>query len=188
MEVGVRRNRKLFMALVVTTLLGGCAATNSFLYPEVSLQLRPGQGDPSQQLYLRGYGIQQFRCVRDDQGFYWKYLKTEATLKQISIESLISSDSIANLKAESVQVFTHQDGSVVKSTKIDKHIKGRTENDIPLMRMSAHSNCMGTRSFDSVKYILRIDTKGGMPFISCDAANLEMLHDAPFEATYVFWK
>lgn len=179
--------RQISVAIaLLALLLSGCAT--SLLTPDVPLDLRPGQGTVEEQLLLRGEGFQRFRCTKDDQGYYWKFLESEATLVERDLAGLMTGTQVGQLRAGQAQTFEHQDGSKVLSVKIERHTKGMTKADIPWLRMKAKSASVGSRAFDSVQYILRVQTQGGMPYIPCDAANLDMIHDSPFKATYIFWK
>ena len=177
--------QKISISAVLLAVLSACSTT-------VPLSLRPGQGDPSTQLYLRGKGIQQFRCEKDNQGYFWKYLKTEADLyeKGGALDLISEQEPVGKLSAtnSSVQTFTHRDGSSVKGVKVLKNINDPNNISITWMRMKAESAGSGNKTFDSIRYILRVDTIGGMPFIACEKSTLGELHDSRFSATYVFWK
>ena len=141
----------------LASLLSACAFT------EVPTSLRPGQGNQYDQLELRGEGYQQFKCVKDNQGYYWQYLKTEALLyPQSSFVITINNpeDAVARMSATtaSSQTFTHKDGSKVRSTRVLKHIAAPTNGNIQWMRMAAQSGKKGTNAFDSIRYILRVNT------------------------------
>lgn len=176
----------------LATIVGCTAVPSANRFPD-QWGLSPGQLEHSSSFYAKGY--QQFKCAVDDQGYYWQHVKTEANLYSLLSEILlIMTDDVpvsAKLIARSgtKQVFTHVDGSSVRTTRIIYNTPSKNKNnDIPQLFMSAKSSSSGGRAFDSVKTIFRTETEGGMPNRACSASSLGQFHKSTFSAVYTFRK
>ena len=185
---------KIATALVVCTGLSGCVSLKETvpmeLYPESSHYVNPDKQDS----YF-GSGYQQFVCTQDTEGYYWKFVKSQATLYPSTLIdhlfglSQAPDNSIGSLFASTTQEFKRQDGSQVVGTEIVKHVPSADpKKDIPQLRLRARSSAKGNKAFDSVKAILRVDTHGGMPTRECSEASLGSYLNSRFSATYVMWK
>ena len=84
--------------------------------------------------------------------------------------------------------FIHKDGSSLFSQKIDKIKKSYSPNKHLSHARFRITNRSSKGEFSGVRYVLRVNTKYGMPFIPCDPGNYGDFHDVKFTATYVFWR
>lgn len=178
------RLQQISISAFLLIVLSSCATTTP--------PLRPGSSNPTHQLQLVAQGYIQFICAEDSQGYYWRYLKTEANLFETGTKLGVNSgkDSIGKLSAtaSSGQTFIHKDGSSVKEVGILKNIKSSDKSSISWMEMKAESLSNGNRAFDSIRTISRSNTIGGMPVIACEKTTLDKLHNSSFSAIYTFWK
>ncbi len=87
-----------------------------------------------------------------------------------------------------MQSMSHQDGSNIISTRIVAYEPGANpKSDLVLALMRAVSD-PGELTFNGVKYVQRLKTKGGLPLSSCSAKDEGKLLKVPYTAEYVFWK
>lgn len=146
------------------------------------------------ELSLLASGHQQFKCSSDSQGYYWKFIKTEAnlysTLRVVASIFIEDIPPVGKLVAYSgtKQTFTHTDESSVRTTGIIRNTPSFGERNLPNLMLKARSAARGERAFDSVHTILRTNTIGGMPTKPCGASNLGTVHRSEFNATYTFLK
>ncbi len=175
--------KKIISALLVVMCFGGC----SVMGPKVPLELRPGQGIEEDQLHLRASGVNRFQCVKDNQGYYWKFDSASAQLGKTEPKG--KADVIATMRTNGREnYFIHKDGSSLFTQKIDKTKKSYApEKHLSHARFRVNKTS-SQGAFAGVRYILRVNTRKGMPVIPCDAGNFNDFHDVKFKATYVFWK
>lgn len=172
-------------AFVVASVLAltGCGALKTTT-PQSSIpsmeKLTPKTGTAF--LTLHGEGIQIFRCAADSRGTYWKFEQPQAKLKNKSGEV------VAELSGP-MSAFDHKDGSRIISSQIIAWVdpaNPQKDNKYALMRAVSDQ---GTKTFEGVKYIQRLDPKGGMPSKEgCTSADVGKLQKVPFSAEYVFWR
>lgn len=106
--------KKILPAFLAIACLSGC----SVMGPKVPLDLRPGQGAEEDQLHLRALGVNRFQCVKDDQGYYWKFDGATAKLGETLPKK--DEDVVAVMRVNGRDNhFTHRDGSFLFSQKIE---------------------------------------------------------------------
>lgn len=172
--------------------LAGCAV--QLPSPKLPDEWQMGPGFLENQLSLGAKGYQQFKCTLDEQGYYWQYIKTEADLYDSlhAIASMVVKvPPVARLVAKSGtnQMFTHADGSSVRTTQVIRNTPAPNKNkDLSSLMMKARPASKGEKAFDAVTLVSRTNAHGGMPSMTCGAQNLGKSHRFEFTATYTFWK
>lgn len=172
--------------------LAGCAV--QLPSPKLPDEWQMGPGFLENQLSLGAKGYQQFKCTLDEQGYYWQYIKTEADLYDSlhAIASMVVKvPPVARLVAKSGtnQMFTHADGSSVRTTQVIRNTPAPNNNrDLASLMMKAKPASNGEKAFDAVTLVSRTNAHGGMPSMTCGAQNLGKSHRFEFTATYTFWK
>lgn len=143
-------------------------------------KLTPKTGKPF--LTLQGSGVQIFRCMADSKGAYWKFEQPQAKL----IDK--AGETVAELSGP-MNAFEYKDGSRIISTHIISWADAanpQVDNKYALMRAISDP---GSGEFNGVKFVQRLNPKGGMPNdTSCSAQTQGKLLKVPFSAEYVFWK
>ena len=152
-------------------LLSACASfqTTSVNPPEGSREM----------LRLEASGEQVFRCVHDMKGWFWRFETPNAYLF-----NPINGQAVA--KHGYRFSFVHNDGSRIASSRITSIKEGDGKN-LPdaLFTVTSPAN---SGAFLGVRYIQRLNAKGGIPQVKCTPAREGRLNKIPFEAEFIFWQ
>ena len=135
--------------------------------------------DSSQHATYVGSGIQQFQCVADKRGYYWRFVAPEVLIR----------DASGNVFAKQGADFTFRaaDGSYLKATISAADTSGsnsRMKN--VLFEVTPRGNPAGTLS--QFRWVKRTDATGGIPTIPCRRNTLGTFLKVPFHATYAFFR
>lgn len=128
-------------------------------------------------LRLEASGEQIFRCARDTQGWYWKFQSPNAYLFDP-----ITNQAVA--KHGFNFAFVHNDGSAL-SARI-KSVEPKP-GELSEALFVTKSNGVGG-VFNGVRFVQRINTKGGMPKSRCVEAQKDKYLRIPFTAEFIFYK
>ena len=138
---------------VLPLLLSACASfqTTSVNPPESSREV----------LRLEASGEQVFRCVHDMKGWFWRFEAPNAYLF-----NPINGQAVA--KHGYRFSFVHNDGSRIASSRITSIKEGDGKN-LPdaLFTVTSPAN---SGAFLGVRYIQRLNAKGGIPQVKCTPA------------------
>lgn len=126
---------------------------------------------------LAGKGVQIFRCEAIGGEHLWRFRQPEAEL----------TDEAGQLVARHGANFTfeHRDGSRLVAT-ITAYDEAPKRDDLRWLLMSAKS--FGKGAFTSIAYIQRVNTSGGMPPTSCQAADVNRLLRVNFTSDFYFYR
>ena len=165
---------KLFKRAILvasSALLASCAS----IAPQ-TVSIDPPAG-AQEVLRLDASGEQIFRCARDTQGWFWHFEAPNAYLFDP-----IKNQAVA--KHGYHFSFVHNDGSKLV-TRIIRY-RPQTENLTEALFAVTESTSGGV--FSGVKYIQRLNTRGGLPTQKCSEAKKGHVLRVPFEAQFVFYK
>lgn len=165
---------KLFKRAILaasSALLASCAS----IAPQ-TVSIDPPAGS-QEVLRLDASGEQIFRCARDTQGWFWHFEAPNAYLFDP-----IKNQAVA--KHGYHFSFVHNDGSKLV-TRIIRY-RPQTENLTEALFAVTESTSGG--AFSGVKYVLRLNTRGGLPTQKCSEAKKGHVLRVPFEAQFVFYK
>ena len=126
-----------------------------------------------------GTGYQQFQCVADKRGYYWRFVAPEVVIR----------DATGNVFAQQGADFTFHaaDGSSLKATISAADTSGsnsRMKN--VLFEVIPRGNPTGTLSH--FRWVKRTDAVGGIPLSPCRRNVLGTFLKVPFHATYAFFR
>lgn len=171
--------RSIFLILSVL-ILNGCAL-NTWQNKSVNHldSITPKVGKASETFL--GDGFQVFRCIQDAKGTYWRFEQPIANLSNTHGEFLIKHSG-------PMMAFDHADGSRILSSRILSWVNPQNpSNDIKPVLMEAITD-PGSGFLNDVRYVQRINTKGGIPQKNCTTEEVGHLLKVPFKAEYIFWK
>lgn len=160
-------------AAAACALLAGCSSLQTLFHDPLT-----PEGDVTEVMTLTGRGVQQFQCVKDSKGYYWKFVAPKVSLvekggKEVAVQG-------ADF------VFVAPDGSVL-SSKIVKWDEKPDEVNVRsvLFQTSSHGP---SGVLTGVHWVKRNQAKGGMPNKTCAAASRGELLQVPFTARYTFYR
>ena len=163
------RNRGLFLACMALVLIGCSSWLVDPVAPPYAASLR---------VTYTGSGYQQFQCVVDKRGYYWRFVAPE-------VEIL---DASGRLFARQGADFTFRaaDGSFLKATISAADTSGSNSRmkDV-LFEVTARGNPIGVLS--RFRYVKRTAAVGGIPPSPCRRNSLGTFLKVPFHATYAFY-
>lgn len=172
MPLTVRTFRRMLIFVAVPSFLTGCAnLTQLFSDP-----LTPESGVVV--LDLQGTGYQQFQCTSDSKGRYWKFVSPKAELKDQSGKVLVTQGAEFTFQAPDKSVLT---------SKIVKWDEKAPPKDIRSVLFQTHGHGK-TGILTGVRWVKRIEGKGGIPQTRCSASQLGSLLQVPFSAHYIFYR
>ncbi|HIU36976.1 MAG TPA: DUF3455 domain-containing protein [Candidatus Aphodousia faecigallinarum] len=152
-------------------LLSACASLQE---PSVN---PPENATPA--LRLDASGEQIFRCVHDMKGWFWRFETPNAYLFNPATGQAVAKHGYRFS-------FVHNDGSKIASSRITSIKPGDGKNLADaLFQVTSPAN-HGT--FVGIRYIQRLNAKGGIPQVKCTPAREGKLNRVPFEAEFVFWR
>lgn len=163
--------RKAFLIAVPLVLTGCASVTQLFSDP-----LTPENGIAV--LDLTAQGVQQFQCTADKQGRYWKFVSPRADLSDKSGKVVV--------RQGAEFTFRSDDGSVLTS-RIVKWDDKAPANDVRSVLFETHGHGK-TGILTGVRFVKRIEGKGGIPLTRCSASQLGTFLQVPFTARYVFYR
>ena len=130
-------------------------------------------------LRLDASGEQVFRCIHDMKGWFWHFETPNAYLFNPETGQAVAKHGYRFS-------FVHNDGSKIASSRITGIAQGDGKN-LPDALFSVTSPAShGT--FLGVRYIQRLNAKGGIPQTKCTPARQGQLNKVPFEAQFIFWR
>jgi hypothetical protein len=135
----------------------------------------PGDHEPV--LKLTGRGAQVFRCEKRDGASTWVFRQPDADL--LDDAGKVVGRHGANFS------FEHADGSRLVAT-IAAYDDAPKTTDLRWLLMTTRSFGKGT--FEGVTHVQRINTAGGMPPTSCDAAQTGKVTRIDFTSDFVFYR
>lgn len=160
---------------LLTLVLSGCSTLGGNGLDKIT----PDTGEPV--LKLSAEGTQIFRCMEDARGPYWHFEQPHANLFNEEGERLVRHSG-------PMFSFEHVDGSRIIASRVVKWVKSDDPvNNIPSVLMSAVTE-PGDGVLDSVTFVQRLNTKGGMPQKDCTSENVGLLLKVPYKSEYIFWK
>ena len=130
-------------------------------------------------LRLDASGEQIFRCVHDMKGWFWRFEAPNAYLFNPTTSQAVAKHGYRFS-------FDHNDGSRIASSRITS-IKDGDGKNLPdaLFTVTSPAN---SGTFLGVRYIQRLNAKGGIPQAKCTPAREGKLNKVPFDAEFVFWR
>lgn len=156
--------------LAITTSLCACSTVQS---PSI---MPP---DTTQEAFrLEASGEQVFRCRIDAHGWFWKFEAPNAYLFDPETNQAVAKHGY-NF------TFVHNDGSKLKTKIIST--EPRQGNNLPEALFAVNDSTYFGK-FAQVKYVQRLNTKGGVPAIKCSKEKNGQLARVPFSAEFVFFK
>ena len=147
------------------------AAPNLGLFSRIKA---PSDREPALKLAARG--VQVFRCEKRDGQGVWVFRQPDAEL--IDATGKVVGRHGANFS------FEHVDGSRLVAT-IVAYEDASKASDLRWLLMTTRS--FGKGAFDGVTHAQRINTSGGMPPASCDAAHAGRVLRVDFTADFLFY-
>jgi Protein of unknown function (DUF3455) len=134
-------------------------------------------GDAKEIVRATGVGAQIYICAKGADGaLVWSFREPIAALIDASGKTI--GRHFAGPTWELADL-----GAIVG--KIAAKAAGASPQDVPLLKLDVVSRS-GAGALDGVRYVLRLDTKGGQFAGSCDSEGA--LHAQPYQATYIFLK
>jgi hypothetical protein len=127
-------------------------------------------------LRLTARGVQVFRCEQRPDGPVWAFRLPEADLYNEKGELIVRHG--ANFS------FEHSDGSRLVGT-VAAHEQASDED---LLWLLLSTKSFGNGALTGVRYVQRVNTKGGMPPGRCSGAQLNRLLRVDFSADFVFYR
>lgn len=161
--------------LCATLLLSGCVATGP-TYTHTGAESIASQG-LLQSASWRAQGQMIFRCAYDEKGFFWQFIRPEGALY----------DKVGRRQAVLQPNFaiTARDGSMLHARIIEQ---GQQESPRNLRTVTFETTSEGKGLLDGVRYVVRQQAVGGMPLVTCSAAQRGHLLKVPFRAQYIFYR
>ena len=135
----------------------------------------PGDREPVLRLAARG--VQVFRCEKRDGGGTWVFRQPDAEL--LDAAGKVVGRHGANFS------FEHVDGSRLVAT-IAAHDEAPRPTDLRWLLMTTRS--FGKGAFEGVTDVQRVNTSGGMPPASCDAAHAGRVLRVDFTSDFLFYR
>ncbi|HEU0201694.1 MAG TPA: DUF3455 domain-containing protein [Burkholderiaceae bacterium] len=126
-------------------------------------------------LRLSARGVQVFRCEQRPGGPIWAFRLPEAEL--YNEQGQLVARHGANFS------FEHTDGS-----RLVGAIAAHDEVGDDLFWLLISTKSFGNGALTGVRYVQRVNTKGGRPPGRCSASQLDRLLRVPFSAEFVFYK
>lgn len=165
--------KKLF--LCATLLLTGCVATGPTSTHTGAESIR------TKELLLsaswRAQGQMIFRCAYDEKGFFWQFVRPEGMLyDQTGRRQAVLQANFA---------ITARDGSMLQTKIIEQ---GPQESARNLRTVTFETTSEGKGLLDGIRYVVRQQAVGGMPLVTCSAAQRGHLLKVPFRAQYIFYR
>ena len=135
----------------------------------------PSTHTPTLQLASRG--VQIFRCEKRDGALVWAFRQPQADLLDAAGKPVGKHG--ANFS------FEHDDGSRLVST-IAAYDEAPKPTDLRWLLLTTRS--FGKGALESVAYVQRVNTSGGMPPARCEASQLNQLLRVDFTSDFVFYR
>jgi len=151
---------------------GGVAAPSLGLFSKIKV---PDDREPVLKLAARG--VQVFRCEKRDGQGAWMFRQPDAEL--LDAAGKVVGRHGANFS------FEHVDGSRLVAT-IAAHDEAPKPTDLRWLLMTTRS--FGKGAFEGVTHVQRINTAGGMPPASCDAAHAGRILRIDFTSDFLFYR
>lgn len=159
----------LLTLMAGTLLLNGCTTVSP--YDQALKNVTP--------IYTWNiHGQMTFECAYDEQGFYWKFLKTSGQL----------TDDQGQYQGKVLANYTIEGRD---QTKIPNHIIAQKTSPFPnnlsdvVFEVATPAD---SGLFKNVKYVERRNAKGGMPLVSCSAAQRHQLLNVKYSGRYIFYR
>lgn len=128
-------------------------------------------------LRLAARGVQVFRCEKRDGQGAWVFRQPDAEL--LDATGKVAGRHGANFS------FEHIDGSRLVAS-IAAHDEAPKPTDLRWLLMTTRS--FGKGAFDGVTHVQRVNTNGGMPPASCDAAQVGRVLRVDFTSDFIFYR
>jgi Protein of unknown function (DUF3455) len=128
-------------------------------------------------LKLAARGAQVFRCEKRDGQSAWMFRQPDAEL--LDAAGKVVGRHGANFS------FEHVDGSRLVAT-IAAHDEAPKPADLRWLLMTTRS--FGKGAFEGITHVQRINTAGGMPPSSCDAAHAGRVLRIDFTSDFLFYR
>jgi hypothetical protein len=151
---------------------GGVAAPSLGLFSKIKV---PDDREPVLKLAARG--AQVFRCEKRDGQGAWMFRQPDAEL--LDAAGKVVGRHGANFS------FEHIDGSRLAAT-IATYDDAPKPTDLRWLLMTTRS--YGKGAFEGVTHVQRINTTGGMPPASCDAAHAGRVLRIDFTSDFLFYR
>jgi hypothetical protein len=128
-------------------------------------------------LRLAARGVQVFRCEKRDGQGAWVFRQPDAEL--VDTAGKVVGRHGANFS------FEHVDGSRLVAS-IAAHDDAPRSTDLRWLLMTTRS--FGKGAFEGITHVQRVNTAGGMPPASCDAAHAGRVLRVDFTSDFVFYR
>lgn len=151
---------------------GGVAIPSLGLFSKIKV---PDDREPVLKLAARG--AQVFRCEKRDAQGVWVFRQPDAEL--VDGTGKVVGRHGANFS------FEHVDGSRLVAT-IAAHDEAPKPTDLRWLLMTTRS--FGKGAFEGVTHVQRVNTTGGMPPASCDAAHAGRVLRIDFTSDFLFYR
>lgn len=166
--------RNSLPCLLILTIFAASAFAQQ---PPASTSIEPPAGEKLI-LELHGDGVQIYTCTLDNTTLNWKFQGPEAKLTHAD-----GSNAGTHYAGPTWKLL---DGSEVKGSMVGTKPAPEAAS-IPwlLLKIASHA---GSGKLQSVDYITRTDTKGGVaPSTGCDSAHQNQQARVPYTGTYRFY-
>lgn len=169
----VRLSLKTTLCLMSVLAATGCSVMDKLISDPVAPQEKA-----QKTMELQGKGTQLFQCVRDAKGLYWKFVSPQA--------ELVNANGVLIVRQGADFSFFAKDGSML-AAKITRWDESNDRNNLRDVLFTTQSR--GKKgTLTGVRFVQRLDGKGGMPLTRCSPSQLGSSLSVPFSARYVFFK
>lgn len=171
------RVRLIVPLAAAAMLLAGCSQLESLLNPSGD-PMAPEGGELV--MTLTGSGAQQFQCVSDKQGRWWKFIAPDVKL----------TDSAGRVVAHQRPDFIFQasDGSIASARITGWDKKPKSQADLRDVVFTTRAQGKITGLLTPIRWVTRTEGKGGQPLTRCSASQLGSTLKIPFTATYRLYR
>ena len=123
-------------------------------------------------------GQMLFSCAYDDAGFYWRFVRSEGSLRNdngVKMATLMPDLSIRDRDGRHLKIAAYKTG--------ERKNPGSLKNLLYKVTSSPNKG-----PFKNMHWVERRNALGGQPLSKCSAVQKEQLLRVPFEARYIFWR
>lgn len=153
--------------LIIAAAIAGCTTTTN-----QKMERKDYLSGTKVVMTLNAKGNTFFQCAYDSEGFYWKYLRSEAGLTNSNHKSS------GTLTASGIKLNNKNEWRITPLLS-----SSRRRSDLP-------DTLFEVQRLDeaSPRFVERISSRGGMPLAKCSPSQRGTLLKVPFTARFVFYK
>lgn len=154
-------------ALIITAALAGCATTTN-----QKMEREDYLSGTKVVMTLNAKGKTFFQCAYDSEGFYWKYLHSEAALTNSNHKSS------GALTALGIRLNNQNEWRITPLLSSSKRRSDLPDTLFEVQRLDE----------SAPRFVERTSSKGGMPLAKCSPSQRGTVLKVPFTAKFVFYK